>query len=120
MIKVTIAELLNSQGALARLMAQPVAARLSFALARVLRGVNTELETFNSTRLELCKKHGTLQEGRQSYEFEGDSRAAFEAEYAELLKGDVQLPFDAIPIEALELVAIPAADAHSLSWLVAE
>lgn len=57
MIELTVNELLNSQEILKELAQQPMRARVSYAVARIIRDVENEMGVFDTTRQEILKKY---------------------------------------------------------------
>ena len=58
MINITINDMLNSQNVFREIANMPIKMRTSFAIARIIRNLETELETFEKTRQELIQMYG--------------------------------------------------------------
>lgn len=117
-MKLTLSILIESLPALARLSAQPAPAPLAFALAKVNKAVESELEAYNTARLGLCKQHGTLPKDKSAYEFTAAGRRKFDAGFKDLLATEAELKVGEIDINRLGDVTISGADLSALSWLI--
>lgn len=62
MIKITVAELLNSTETLQKLAAKELKAKLAWSVARVLKAAEKEIQDFNETRMKLITKYGEKDE----------------------------------------------------------
>ena len=62
MIKITLEQLINSSDGLKALSEKKLKARCAFAVGRLLKAVDGEMDTFNNARMELIKKYGEKDE----------------------------------------------------------
>ena len=62
MINITLEQLINSADGLKALSEKKLKARCAFAVGRLLKAVDGEMETFNNARMELIKKYGEKDE----------------------------------------------------------
>ena len=81
MINITLEQLLNSSDGLKALSEKKLKAHCAFAVGRVLKSIDGEMETFNNARMELIKKYGEKDENNELITDE---------------KGNVHIPADAI------------------------
>ena len=112
-----IKELLASAPALSRLSAMPLNATLAFRLKRIVKQVNSELETFEAQRKESCERYGTLSEDKSQYDFTDEKRKAFEEDFNKLMEEEVEIRFDHFTEESLAGEKIAASDLMLLEWL---
>jgi len=70
-------------------LAKPVA--ISWANRAQPMAIQSAVIDFQSLRLELCKRHGTLNADKTAYDF-GENRRAFDAAIDELLDRTVDIP----------------------------
>lgn len=116
-MKITVKELLDSTQAIARVASIPLNSALKFRLARVLKQVKDESESFDRIRTELCEKYGMLKEDGSQYDFEPEKKIEFDKEYAALLKESVEIRFDTFSEESFANVDVASIDIMNLSWL---
>lgn len=121
-VEVRLLDLLNGQPALNTLAMQPLKAKLAFRLSRVIREVKAELDLFTTQHRALLSKYGTEPEGDATeWGFETfEKRAAFEAEYKDLVESEITLAVAPIHIDELAEVRFASADLAMLHWLVTE
>lgn len=116
-MKIKISDLLSAHGPALALADKPLSVKTSFALARQLRAIKTELETYDAERLKLCKRYGKLDEKSKRYVFEEEKQAEFEAAYNELVAQEVELPEDKLTLENEE-IKLSANDLIALEALI--
>ena len=94
MIKVKISELLNSTDTLQKLAQQDFKAKLAWTIARLLKSAESEIQSFNDTRMNLIKKYGEKDENGElitdeegNCKIDPDSIETFSKELNELLIG---------------------------------
>ena len=98
MIKVKISELLNSTETLQKLAQKDFKAKLAWSIARLLKSAETEIQSFNETRMNLIKKYGEKDEKYEVITDENgnckivpDSISTFTAELNELMDTEVEI-----------------------------
>lgn len=116
-MRITISDLLSAHSSALALADKPLSVKTSFILARQLRAIKTELETYDAERLKLCKRYGTLDEKTKRYVFENNKQAEFEAAYNELVAQEVELPEDKLSLEN-EDIRLSANEVIALSALI--
>jgi hypothetical protein len=114
-MKISLAQIVNSQEALQRLAAEKLPVKLSYAIARAMRKIQPELEQYEKTRADLIKdKYGTAREG--GYQVEPENIEPFTKELIELQSVEVEL--DVWPIRLADFYHdMTAADMFVLDWL---
>jgi hypothetical protein len=120
-INTTLGALYESAEALQTLSNERLPSRLAFTMARILKTVQSELETFHETRLKLCQQYGALNESQTQYVFpDASSQEAFEKEWLQLRALPVTIKGTQIKINDLQGISISAAALMALSWLIVE
>lgn len=109
--EIKVRDVLDAVDALKALQELQLAGKLSYALAINLRRVDAVLEPFNSSRLELIKKHGDPAEGDQ-YQIRVEEMDTFTAELEELLDAPAGIDPYLINPELLE-----RADGIKARWM---
>ena len=109
MIKVKINDLLNSVETLQKLSNQNFKAKLAWQVARLIRAVESELQTFNDTRLNLIRKYGEKDENgdlltdeNNNYKIIPDKANDFSNELNELANSEVEINANKLDFALLE------------------
>ena len=92
MVKTKIKNLLTSIDVLQYISEQQLPIRTSYNIAKLIQSINEELRTYDSSKLSLCKKYGTLNEDGGSYKIH--DAESFNKEHDELLNYDVEFNCD--------------------------
>ena len=125
-MKVTIAQLLNSEVALDSLGAMPIKSTVSFLLSRVIRSVKKEITLYRAEHQKLLQRLAVLPEeeknkAMQKWEFEtSEAQAEFQDEYSALLSSEVEIPTGGFTIGQFKDVTVPANIFVALEWLIHE
>lgn len=85
-------------------------------LVQLARVVDKHVATFDEDRRALIPKHGVGEEG--AITVPPENMAAFNADLAELINQDVEVPVKKLRRESVEMSGLSAADVAVLSWLV--
>ena len=108
MIKVKIAELLNSTETLRKISQKDFKAKVAWQIARILKAAEAEIQGFNDTRMTLIKKYGEKDENgelitdeRGNCKIPPDNLDEFNTELNDLLATEVEINGDRIEIEQL-------------------
>lgn len=115
-IKVTVEQLHRSSPALGELSQLNIPIALGFKIAKVIKTVSTEIESFEAVRKQkldnLCKKDekGNILlkkdakgKSTQAVEFkDADAEKQFSDEINELFKTEIELNIDTIPVRVME------------------
>lgn len=108
MIKVKIGDLLNGTEALQKLASTELKAKLAWQVGRLLKAADTEIQSFNETRMNLIKKYGEKDEnGELITDDKGNCKIitegldAFTNELNELIETEVEINANKINIDSL-------------------
>ena len=109
MIKVKIADLLNSTETLQKLSQQDFKAKLAWSIARLLKSAESEIQSFNETRMNLIRKYGEKDENgelitddKNNCKIKNEVIEQFSAELNELINTEVEINANKIDIKLLE------------------
>ena len=109
MIKVKINDLLNGTEALQKLASTELKAKLAWQVGRLLKAADTEIQSFNETRMNLIKKYGEKDEnGELITDDKGNCKIITEGlneftnELNELIETEVEINANKINIDSLE------------------
>ena len=109
MITVKISELLNSVETLQKLSQKDFKAKLAWQIARLLRSAESEIQSFNETRMNLIRKYGEKDEnGELVTDERGNCKITegevndFNTELNDLLNSTVEINANKIDIDQLE------------------
>ena len=109
MINVKISDLLNGTEALKKLAETQLKAKLAWQVGRILKAADTEIQSFNDTRMELIKKYGEKDEnGELITDEKGNCKVMpdgienFSNELNELINSEVEINANKISIDSLE------------------
>lgn len=109
MITVKISELLNSVETLQKLSQKDFKAKLAWQIARLLKSAESEIQSFNETRMDLIRKYGEKDEnGGLVTDEHGNCRIIegevvnFNSELNELINSTVEINANKIGIDQLE------------------
>lgn len=116
-MKVTLHQLSNAYPVLMNLASQPLPIPTAFKLKGINKKISEQIVDFDESRIELCKKYGTLEEGATSYTFNGH-QAQFEKEFAELLAVEVDMEVEKLNLRLLSDAKIAANDIFAIEFLL--
>lgn len=109
MIKVKISELIDSTSTLQKLAQKDFKAKLAWSIARLLKAAETEIQSFNETRMDLIRKYGEKDDNGELITDEKgnctlvkDKVQDFNTELNELLASEIEINANPINIEMLE------------------
>lgn len=109
MIKVKIANLLNSTDTLQKLSQKDFKAKLAWSIARLLKAAEVEMQGFNEARMTLIKKYGEKDENGElitddsgNCKIQNETLQEFTDELSELISSEVEINANKIPINLLE------------------
>lgn len=88
-----IETILEAKDALAVLSQKELSIATSYKVAKLIKAVNAELETFNAQRIKLLQDIGSsLSENGEQYIIPTDKRAEFAEKFSQLLAVEVEMP----------------------------
>lgn len=109
MINVKISDLLNGTEALKKLAETQLKAKLAWQVGRILKAADTEIQSFNDTRMDLIKKYGEKDEnGELITDEKGNCKVMpdgienFSNELNELINSEIEINANKISIDSLE------------------
>lgn len=121
MIKVKLEDLVNATDGLKGLSQKQLKARCAYAVGKILKSADTEIQSFNETRMELIKKYGEKDEnGELKTEENGNVRIPpeglndFSKELRELLDTEVEISANKIKMDDLGEVEFTPAEMAQL------
>lgn len=124
MINVTVGQIVNAIPVLNKLVGENFMGRKAFIIARLVREINKEGETFETARVELIKKYGEKDENGELIVTEGNVHIPIEflticnEELAKLQDTEVEINAEKISIEWLEEINLTLAEATMLEPFV--
>ena len=117
MIKVTIADLLNSTDTLQKLSQKDFKAKLAWTIARLLKSAEKEIQQFNDTRMNLIKKYGEkdsdgelVTDDKGNCKIDRENLDSFNNELREVLEAEVELNANKIDMDLLGDVEFTPSD----------
>ena len=109
MINIKISDLLNGTEALKKLAETQLKAKLAWQVGRILKAADTEIQSFNDTRMDLIKKYGEKDEnGELITDEKGNCKVMpdgienFSNELNELINSEIEINANKISIDSLE------------------
>ncbi len=124
MIKVTVGQIVNAVPVLSKLVNEIFLGRKAFMVARLVREINKEGETFEMARAELIKKYGTKNENGELIITDGNIRIPAENldacndELSTLQHTDVEINAEKLPIDWLDDIGLTLSEAAALEPFV--
>ena len=127
MINITINDMLNSQNVFREIANMPIKMRTSFAIARIIRNLETELETFEKTRQELIQMYGEKNDdGSLKINEDGNIIIASENiekynnEIQDLLNEEITIAAEPLRIEDMEYIELTPTQAYMIEKFIKE
>ena len=109
MIKVTLKDIVESQDVMRALSSKQLRGRVAFKVARLLKKLETELATFNDTRIKLIETYAKKDdEGnfvtneKNEYQFDADNANKFVEEINKLLLEEIDIDANPILVDEIE------------------
>lgn len=109
MIKVTITDILNGTEILQKLSSTGLKAKLAWQVSRLLKAVDTEVQEFNTTRMELIKKYGEkdgqgelITDEKGNCKIITDNIDQFTSELNELVASEIEINANKLKMDDLE------------------
>ena len=119
MIKVKIRNILDANDALTRLSQNTLPIKTSYDIAKVLNRVREEVRIYDTERIKMLEKHGTLNEEKTEYVFETPEKMqAFQKEHNELMDVDVEIDVKPIVLKSTDNIRITAQEIINLGAFV--
>lgn len=99
-IKVTLVELKGMEAPLTKLLEQKLPIKCSYKLSKILKLISKELGDLEDARQTLIRTHGEVSEDSITIT-DSDKLLAFNQEFSDLLKEEVEFDYDPISIDML-------------------
>lgn len=120
MINVKMSDILNASEMLTKISGYKVSGKYAFAIARLVREVEKEMQTFESIRMELIRKYADKDEDGELVVNDGNVHLSEEnivlcnAELAESLGQNVELNANPLKYDWFDEIEITAGEAAAL------
>ena len=125
MIKITINELINAVPILRELTTKNFKGVASFKIARLIREMDKESETFEKTRIALIEKYGArdnngnlITEDKGAIHIIPEMINECNAEIAALLNTEIEIAGEPLPVEYFEDIEMNAEQAMAIDKFV--
>ena len=113
-MQITIAEIINAKPAIEKLTQQTLPARKSYQISKLLKALNDEYELFESTRVELVKKYGAINDdgtwiadsSNPEFISEVQSILSISCNIQDELKVDLSQELDSIQLTVSDVMAL--------------
>jgi len=114
-MKITLAEIKTLETSLSKIFEKDLNIKIAYRLGQLLKRLSEEMKTLEEHRVELVKKHGTVDEETKQVSVAPENTPAFYKELGELMNIDIDIPFEAIPLADFGDIELSAADVLKLS-----
>ena len=119
MIKLSLAEIKESEGALQKVLSSPLDVRLAYSLGKLIKKLNEELQNIETIRIKLVDQYGVTSENG-SKQVQPDKFTEFYRDYNEALKIEVEFDINKLPLEKLGEVKLSPIEINTISFLIEE
>lgn len=127
MMTVTVQNIVESQEVMRVLSNKSLRGRTAFKVARLLKKIEEELNTFNDTRVKLIESYAKKDEDgnfvtndKNEYQFDTENANKFVAEINKLLAEEIQIEANPIKIDELEDLDFTPAEMAQLEPFIEE
>lgn len=127
MIEITIGELINSQSTFRELATMPIRLKTSFAIARIIREVEAEMNIFEQSRQVLLDKYSIKDENGQpkttddgNIMIQTDLIDNYNKDVQELLAEKITLNANPIRLEELENLELTPSQVYMIEGFIEE
>lgn len=124
---VTLKDIIECQETMQQLSTKPLRGRTAFQVARLLKKLETELTTYNDTRMKLIEQYAKKKEDgtfevneRNEYQFTPENMQAFVEEINKLLDESVEIDANPINLAELEDIAFTPSEMVNLEPFITE
>lgn len=114
-MKVKLIDIYSSVNSLSKLMEQPLPAKVSFKLMKLLNAVNEEVKLIEEQRMKLVKKYAS--DGNTVGD---DKREEFLKEFSDFLNDEVEMSWEPISIDSLGDLQLSVAELTRIQFLFSE
>jgi hypothetical protein len=119
-VEVKLGTLIDSLPALNQLALQPLPAKVTFQIGKLLKAVYAEVEVYENARTSACQQHGELNKETNRYDIRETEKAEFDKQITELRGVNVKMNFSPLKIESLDGATLSGAAMLALDWLIIE
>lgn len=103
MVKVKLIDIVNSREALSNLMNEKLPMVVSYKLAKIFKAVAPELDILEQQRQKMIRDLGEpIDEEDGAWRVKRENESKFQKEFELLLKEEVELDFDPVPVSVFE------------------
>lgn len=108
----TISDIISANAIFTKILSSEFTAKQSYVIAKLLKNINEEMESFNNAREELIIKYAEKDENGEVIITEGNAKietehlADFQNELNDLLYLEIELKGNKIPFEWLEKLTL--------------
>jgi len=109
LIKVSLNDVVNSSQTFNKLMQQSFKGSLAFKIARLVRELEKEMQTFNDERMKIIRKYGKKDENGElivgedgNVSFENDKINDLNNEFNSLLETELEINADKLPMDSID------------------
>lgn len=109
MIKVLLSDIVNSAETFNKIMQQSFKGSLAFKIARLVRELNKEMDTFNVEREKIIKKYGKKDDKGEliigengTVSFDNDVFPELNSEFDALLNNELEINADKLPMDSID------------------
>jgi hypothetical protein len=114
-MKVKLIDIYSSVSSLNKLMEQPLSAKISFKLMKLLNAINDEVKLIEEQRMKLVKKYA-----EDGITVSDSKRDEFLKEFSEFLNEEVDMAWEPISIETLGDLQLSVAELTRVQYLFTE
>ena len=122
MMTVTLEQLINSSDGFKALSQKPLKARPAYAVGKILKAVDSEIQSFNDARMKLIVKYGEKDENNELKKDENDNVHIppefldnFNTELRDLLETSVELNINKIKLADIEEIDFTPSEMAQIS-----
>ena len=109
LIKVKLSDVVNSTETFNKIMQQSFKGSLAFKIARLVRELEKEMQTYNEERIKIIKKYGKKDENGElitdengNVSFETDKIEEINGEFQSLLETELEINADKLPMDSID------------------
>ena len=119
-MKIKVSLLITAVGILKAIDMTKMKLSTSYKVRQVLNKCEDAIQDFQTVRIQLAEKYGTLNEEKTQYEFAGDiEREAFQDELSEVMEDEIDMDIKTIHIDLLDdYLDIEPGNVEYVSWFI--
>jgi len=119
-MKIKVSLLITAVGILKAIDMTKMKLSTSYKVRQILNKCEDAIQDFQTVRIQLAEKHGTLNEEKTQYEFSTDeSKEAFQDELSEVMEDEIDMDIKTIHIDLLDdYLDIEPGNIEYVSWFI--